>query len=496
MLRLPGRTQYGWRQKGNMEYCEMSATDLLNGYKELAFSPVEVTKSFLARVEWLNPTLNAFRIVDENGALKAARASEARWLAKAPLSVFDGLPASIKDQWPLKGFSTLSGSLTTDQEKISQEDAPAAQRLREGGAVFLGKTNLCEFSWNGVTRSALTGESRNPWNPDKNCGGSSGGAAIAAASRMSILNIASDGAGSIRIPAAFCGVFGFKPTYGLVPAYPQGLLINCSHTGPITKTVTEAALMMDAISQYDPREWLATGNPSPHYLRDLNQGIQGLRIAYCATIGGGNANPEILSIVKQALKVFTDLGAIVTEIDDDFPNPRPVFEVIYETSLAAGVEDISIAQKKLMDPGLLRNAEKGKKHSVQSLIKALGKREELGRWMNQFHQTFDLLITPQLAATAFDCGADVPANSAMTEWLDWSPYTYMFNMTQQPAAAVPCGFDGAGLPVALQIVGQRHADMLVLRAARAYESIRPFAVPAFSGAGASWPGHTPDPAQK
>ena len=460
-----------------MTFCDMPAPFLLRGYKNKAFSPVEVIDAFLERIDALNPVLNALRVVDHEGALRAARESEARWLAGRPASPFDGLPASIKDQWLLKGFSTLSGSLLSDPGKLSEEDSPAAQRLREGGAVFVGKTNLCEFSWNGVTRSALMGESRNPWNATKNCGGSSGGAAIAAAARLSLLNVASDGAGSIRIPSAFCGVFGLKPTYGRVPAYPQGLLPNCSHTGPITKTVHEAALMMDAITRYDAREWLAVGDPAPRYVAELDGGVAGLRIAYSAQLGGATADPQIVQAMEQAVQVFADLGALVTQAAPDVPDPRTAFEVIYETSLAAGLSNIPGAQHHLLDPGLVRNALKGRRHSVEDLMKSLGAREDLGRRMNLFHEEYDLLITPQLSVTAFDCGADVPPGRGMQEWLDWSPFTYLFNLTQQPAASVPCGFDSAGLPIAFQIVGPRHADLRVLQAARAYECVRPFVTP-------------------
>ena len=465
-----------------MSYCDMSTQTLIRGYKNKAFSPVEVTRAFLDRIDALDPVFNAFRVVDHEAALQAARASEQRWLVGSPLSPFDGLPASIKDQWLLKGFSTLSGSTLTDPGKLADEDSPAAQRLREGGAVFVGKTNLCEFSWNGVTRSTLMGESRNPWNPAKTCGGSSGGAAIAAAARMCLLNIASDGAGSIRIPAAFCGVFGFKPTFGRVPAYPQGMLPSCSHTGPITKTVYEAALMMDAITRYDPREWLATGDPQPSYVRDLDAGVAGLRIAFSKDLGRASADAEIVRAVETAVKVFADLGAIVTEVSPDIADPRPVFEVIYETSLAASLSNFPTEVHHRLDPGLVRNAVRGGRHSVEDLMKALYAREELGRRMNLFHEQYDLLITPQLAVTAFDCGADVPPGRGMQEWLDWSPYTFVFNLTQQPAASVPCGFDRSGLPIAFQIVGPRHSDRRVLQAASAYEGVAPFAVPVVDGA--------------
>ncbi|MCA1325617.1 amidase [Herbaspirillum sp. alder98] len=466
-----------------MELVETSVTDLLAGYRNRTISPVEVIGGFLSRIAQVDPLLNAFSEVDAQGAMQAAAASEQRWQKGQPLSPFDGLPASLKDQWPLQGFATRSGSLTTDPAKIATEDAPAAQRLREGGAVFLGKTNLCEFSWNGVTRSTLKGESRNPWNPRMNCGGSSGGAAIAAAARLSILNVGSDGAGSIRIPAAFCGVFGFKPTYGVVPAYPQGQLINCSHTGPITRTVLEAALMLDAITRYDPREWLATGDPQPRYVSQLDAGVKGLRIGYSRSLAGAHANEAVTRVVDQAVRVFADQGAILTEVDDDFPDPRPAFEVIYESSLAAGLENFTEDQKARLDPGLVRNGMRGFSHTAQALIRAFAAREELGRAMNLFHEQFDLLITPQLAVTAFECGQDVPAQSGMREWLDWSPFTYMFNLTQQPAAAVPCGFV-EGLPVALQIVGPRHADLRVMQAARAFEQIQPFATPVLAGIGA------------
>ena len=461
-----------------MSLCDLSAQQLIEGYRSGEFSPVKATNEFLMRVLRLNPLLNAFSFIDSEGALAAAKQSERRWAAKSPLSTFDGLPATIKDQWLLKGTPTRRGSLTTDGDDLATEDSPAAQRLREGGAVFLGKTTLCEFSWNGVNRSRLTGEGRNPWNVEKNSGGSSGGAAIAAATRMGLLHIASDGAGSIRIPAAFCGVFGFKPTYGRVPAYPQGLLPNCSHTGPITKTTYEAALMLDAITQYDPREWLATGDPKREYVARLDEGVAGLRIGFTCDMDVARPEPAIAAAVERVANVFRSLGAAVSEIPpQSFPDARLAFEIIYRTSLAASVTGIPEHLHSQLDPGLVRNAGIGSGYSVETLMKALGEREKLGRQMNLLHTQYDLLITPQVAVTAFDCGMDVPKGSQMSEWFDWSPYTYLLNLTQQPAASVPCGLDPDGLPLAVQLIGPRHGDLSVLQAARAFENVCPFGLP-------------------
>ena len=456
----------------------MSATELRRHYKTKRISPVEATRAVLRRIEARDGALNAFRFVAAEEALAAARESEARWAKGEPKGLIDGIPTTIKDQWLSKGWSTLRGSLVTAPDGPWDEDSPAVARLREHGAVFLGKTNMPEFGWKGVTDSPLTGISRNPWNPAKTCGGSSGGAAIAAASGMGMLNIGSDGAGSIRMPAGFCGVYGLKSTYGRVPAYPYGNLPGFSHTGPMVRTVADAALMLTVIAEPDPRDWLGLPAERRDWRIGLEDGVRGLRIAYSRTLGYAWVDDEIATLVDKAAEVFAELGAHVEERDPGFANPREPFEFFYTANMTATVDAIPREKRALMDPGYLRMAEEGRRHSAADLMRAWGARDALGRQMNAFHEEWDLLLTPQLPLAAFDAGIEYPEGRGMSSWFDWSPYTYPFNFTQQPAASLPCGFTKDGLPAALQIVGARYAEDVVLRASRAYESVHPFKMPA------------------
>ncbi|MCC7275526.1 MAG: amidase [Alphaproteobacteria bacterium] len=462
----------------------LPAATLVRLYRMRQLSPVEATRAALARIEAGDPVLNAFIHRAPEEALAAARESEARWMRGAPVGLVDGVPTSIKDQWLAKGWPTLRGTKTARRDGPWDEDSPAVARLREHGAVLLGKTNLPEFGWKGVTDSPLAGISRNPWDPSKTCGGSSGGAAIAAATGMGALHLGSDGAGSIRMPAGFSGVFGLKPTFARVPAYPYGLLPMCSHTGPMTRTVADAALMLNVMAEPDHRDWLAPLPDGRDYRVGLEAGVRGLRIAYSRTLGYAWVDPEIAALTDAAARVFADLGAAVEEVDPGFADPRVPFEMFYATSIATTLKRLGPEARAVVDPGYARMADAGARFSGIDLIEGWAAREAVGRHMNAFHQRFDLLLTPQLPLAAFAAGLEYPEGRGMTSWFDWSPFTYPFNWTGQPAASVPCGLTPAGLPAAIQIVGPRYGDALVLQASRAYESAVPFAMPGLSHIGA------------
>jgi len=458
----------------------MPAGELVRLYRARRLSPVEATRATLARIEAADPILNAFCHLDPEAALEAARESEARWMRGDPLGLVDGVPTTIKDQWMVRGWPTRKGSATTDPGP-SPDEAPAAGRLREHGAVLLGKTTMPEYGWKGVTDSPLHGVSRNPWNPARTCGGSSGGAAIAAAVGMGALNLGSDGAGSIRMPAGFCGVYGLKPTYARVPAFPYGLLPMCSHTGPMTRTVADAALMLTVMAEPDPRDWLGLPYDGRDWRIGIDSGVRGLRIAYSATLGYGWADPEIADLVARAARVFEELGATVEAVDPGFAEPRHHFTMLYKANMAASLKQLGPDAAARMDPGYLRMAGEGAGFSAVDLLEGWGVRDAVGRAMNAFHETYDLLLTPLQSVAAFEAGAEVPAGRDMAEWFDWSPFCYPFNWTGQPAASVPCGFTAEGLPAALQIVGPRYGEGLVLRASRAYESAHPFRMPGTGG---------------
>ncbi|HXR59613.1 MAG TPA: amidase [Burkholderiales bacterium] len=463
--------------KTKTDLCSLSAAELLGLYSRKRLSPVELTKAVLERIEQLNPVLNAFCLVDSAAALKAAKESEKRWLRKEPKGLLDGVPTSIKDLLVTKGWPTLRGSRTVDPKGPWNDDAPAVARLREHGAVILGKTTTPEFGWKGVTDSPLTGITRNPWNPKMTPGGSSGGAAAAAASGMGPLAIGTDGGGSIRIPCGFTGLFGLKPSFGRVPAWPLSPMGTVAHVGPMTRTVEDAALMLNVISMPDTRDWHGLPYDARDYRVGLNDGVKGLRIAFSEDLGYAKVDPEVLRIVKAAVRTFAALGARVEAKDPGFEDCGPMFSAHWFPGAAMIVRNTHPSKRRLLDPGLLETAKLGEKVSTSEYMAAVTKRGALGVHMNAFHEKYDLLLTPTLPLAAFKAGQEMASILKEKRWTDWTPFTYPFNLTQQPAASVPCGFTKKGLPVGLQIVGPRYNDALVLRAARAFESAHPFRMP-------------------
>ena len=455
------------------DVAKLAAAELVRLYRAKTLSPVEATEACLARIAERNADLNAFFVVADESALAQARASEQRWRDGAPIGPLDGVPATVKELCPTIGLPARSGSLTTP-DGPGTEDAPAVARMKEAGAILLGKTAMCEFGWKGVTDSPLLGVSRNPWNRDRTCGGSSGGAAIAAATGMGALHLGSDGAGSIRIPAAFCGVFGLKATFGRVPAYPPGRMA-LGHYGPLTRSVEDAAFMMNTIAKPDARDCTALPYDGADYVAALEGGVRGWRIAYCPALCDAKADADVLQVAGAAVRVFESLGAHVEEVASPIPDPRSLFDAMWSASMAQIYRKIPEDRHGLLDPGFAAVARAGLALTANELLDAVAARLRDGTTMSRFHERYDLLVTPQMPTTAFAAGVDFPQDRGMTSWLDWSSYTYAFNWTQQPAASVPCGFGDDGMPVALQLVGARYDEARVLRASRAFERARPFA---------------------
>src|SRR4029078_6278347 len=389
--------------------------------------------------------------------------------------LLDGVPVSIKDIILTKGWSTLRGSKTIDPKGPWNDDAPVVARLREHGAVLLGKTTTPEFGWKGVTDGPLTGITRNPWNSAKTPGGSSGGGAAAVASGMGPLTIGTDGGGALRITCAFTGLFGLKPSFGRVPAWPLSPFGTVAHVGPIARSVTDAALMLNVLSLPDARDWHALRYDSRDWRSGLDQGVDDLRIAFSPELGYANVDAEVADIVRKAVKVFTELGAQVEEKHPGFENPEPIFRAHWFAGAAALLAAIAAARRQFIDPGLLEVAAEGEKISAGEVMAAQMKRGALGAHMTLFHRAYALLVTPTLAVAAFDAGVEFPPGK--TRWIDWTPFSFPFNLTQQPAASIPCGLTRDGLPVGLHIVGPRYNDGIVLRAARAFETARPIAMP-------------------
>ncbi|QIB45666.1 amidase [Streptomyces aureoverticillatus] len=450
------------------ELTDLTAVQLVDGYRKGEFSPVDVTRAVLRRAEDVQPAVNAFVRLDHEGALAQAGESTERWRRGEPAGLVDGVPVTVKDILLQRGAPTFRGSKSVSEEGAWDEDAPSVARLREHGAVFVGKTTTPEFGWKGVTDSPRHGVTRNPYDTSRTAGGSSGGSAAAVALGAGPLSLGTDGGGSVRIPAAFCGIFGFKPTYGRVPLYPASAFGTLAHVGPMTRDAADAALMMDVISGPDARDWSHLGPVAGSFRDGLDGGVRGLRVAYSASLGGQVAvRPAVAAAVRDAVGKLASLGAYVEEADPDFADPVDAFHTLWFSGAARVVQHLPPARRELLDPGLREICAQGARFSALDYLAAVDVRMALGRRMGLFHETYDLLVTPTLPVTAFEAGVEVPGKSGLRRWTGWTPFTYPFNLTQQPAATVPCGVDGEGLPVGVQVVAARHADALVLRVAQA-----------------------------
>lgn len=447
---------------------QMNAVELLARYRDKSLSPVEVAEDALLRIERYNSAVNAYCHVDPQGALQAARASEQRWFKGTPCGALDGVPASIKDLTLTQGMPTRKGSRTTTAQGPWEIDAPFSAFMRKAGAVLLGKTTTPEFGWKGVTDNPLYGITRNPWDTRLTAGGSSGGAAAAASLNLGVLHQGSDAGGSIRIPCAFTGTFGIKPTFGYVPQWPASSMTILSHLGPMTRTVEDSVLMLQTVARPDARDGLIGAPRTTPWLAQSDD-LKGLRIAYSPNFGYVDVDPQVARVVAQAVQRLAELGAHVEQVDPGFSDPLEIFNTLWFAGAARLAGQLSSAQRELMDPGLQRIAGLGERITLEQYSTALEARAALVAHMNDFHQRYDILVSPMLPITAFAAGHNVPPESSLTDWMQWTPFTYPFNLTQQPAASVPCGLADNGLPVGLHVVGARFADDQVLRVCRAYE---------------------------
>jgi aspartyl-tRNA(Asn)/glutamyl-tRNA(Gln) amidotransferase subunit A len=438
---------------------------------------VEVTQAYLLRITELDPALRAFITVAAESALAQAQASAERWARGQSLGPLDGIPLALKDNMDVAGLPCTAGTQALAQ-RVPSQDATVWQRLAQAGAVLLGKLNMHEAALGATTDNAVFGRCMNPLREGHTPGGSSGGSAAAVAAHLCAAALGSDTMGSVRIPAAFCGNFGLKPSFGRVPAYPLSPMGTVAHLGPHTMSVRDAALMTNVLKQPDARDWTSLPPDASDYTVGLEDGIRGLRIAYSPTLGyAQNVHPEISAAVHAAVQQLQALGAHVEQIDPGFEDPLEITTGLWFLGAYTVWKGLSAEQQAVADPDFQAEAELGAQLSALQIQQLNQRRGVLGSHMRQFMQRFDLLVTPAVSIPAFEARAAGTVAMDPVSMLGWTPFSYPFNLTQQPAITVPCGLTMSGLPMGLQIVGPMFGDALVLRAARAYESVMPVARP-------------------
>jgi aspartyl-tRNA(Asn)/glutamyl-tRNA(Gln) amidotransferase subunit A len=445
----------------------LSAREMTRQYQAVSLSPVDVLDAALAQLEKVNPALNAVCLLDAATGRSMAAQSAARWRQGTPCGPLDGVPVAIKDTAHVVGWPTRIGSHSTSPAPSTQ-DTPGVARLREAGAVFFCKTTTPEFGWKGITHGPLTGITRNPWDPSRTPGGSSGGSAVLVATGVVPLATGGDGGGSIRIPAAMSGVYGLKPSYGLVPTFP-GSGGSLAVYGGLSRDVADTALLLRVLSQPDARDSFAVPYRDVDYEAALPQGVAGLRIAYSPDLGFPIVDPAVANGIAPAIAALREAGARVETVTLDLSSARAALDVVWRAAFGGMVRDMDGAQLQALDPGLLQLGVSLHALTASDLQGAQDAMRALSQRMQLFHQAYDLLLTPTLPITAFAAGVDTPDATRFPSWYDWTPFTWPFNLTRQPAASVPCGFVD-GLPIGLQIIGPMFSEAMILRASRCVEA--------------------------
>jgi Asp-tRNA(Asn)/Glu-tRNA(Gln) amidotransferase A subunit family amidase len=465
------------------ELCFTAATELGRLYRTGALSPVELTEAVLGRIERLNPRLNAFLTVTAERAREEARAAEARARRGALLGPLDGVPYSLKDLEPTAGVRTTFGSRWFEQN-VPAEDGAVAGRLRATGGVLLGKTNTPHFGHKDCCDNLIGPPCRNPWKLDRTSGASSGGAGSAVAAGLGPVAHGSDGGGSIRIPAVLCGIFGLKPSFGRVPCHPSADYWTArSHQGPMTRTVRDAALLLQAMAGPDPRDPLTIDAVPEDYLAACDGDLRGLRVVWSADLGYAPVDPEVRRLCEAAARRFADFGCALEARDPGWPDPGAFHKVIYEVNVAARQVERAAEHPDWIEPSLRAMIDNARGVSAIEHTQALLARSVFYDQVRRFFDGCDLLLTPQMPVGAWAADPGPGPHQGPTEiggrptptMFDRLHFTFPFNLTGQPAATVPCGFTSEGLPVGLQIVGRWHADTTVLRAAACFETAAPWA---------------------
>jgi aspartyl-tRNA(Asn)/glutamyl-tRNA(Gln) amidotransferase subunit A len=458
----------------------LPATELAKKFRARKISPVEVVKTLLSRIERLEPRVNAFAHLAAEQAIDAAKAAEAGLMRLGKIGPLHGVPVTIKDlAWTSDMPTQLGSHIFAGNRPAS--DAPMVRRLREAGAIVLGKTTTSEMGWTGVSRSPLTGITHNPWKHGFNAGASSAGAGAACAAGYGPLHQGSDGAGSIRMPAHFCGVYGIKPSFGRVPYWPLPTGDFTSHIGPMTRTVADAALMLSVMAGADPVEYTTLETPPADYVGKLSAlcapgALKGKKIAYSADLGHARVDPDVAALVRGAAEKFA-AGAIIEDVTPEWGAEGPALARLFWSAHTSRQRPLLEEWESRMDPGLVACVRDGAAVTMTDYMIARERKYAYVGRIHEFFRTWDFLITPSVSVAAFPAERLQPDHWPQHpwDWMSWAEFSYPFNMSWNPAASIPCGFTADGLPVGLQIVGRRFDDLGVLQISAAFEQALPWA---------------------
>jgi aspartyl-tRNA(Asn)/glutamyl-tRNA(Gln) amidotransferase subunit A len=456
------------------------ATELRKMIAAKKVSPVELTELYFRRIDNLDKRLNNYLTLDHDGAMESARSAERAVMKGAKLGPLHGLPISIKDLEITKGLRTTGGSLAF-KNRVPTEDSVVAERIKKAGAIVLGKTNTPEFGLLGRTENRLGDPCRNPWDPTRNTGGSSGGAGGSAVAGLCALAQGSDGGGSIRIPSSFCGVYGIKPTLGRVPRYSgaaaPALPNQFSQPGPMTRTVLDSALLLQVLAGHDPRDATSLRDKPADYVKAASKPIKGLKIAWSADYGYAPVDPEVVKVCARAARVFEDLGCTVEDAGLKLDAPFDAFWPLFTANAVAAYGGLLKEKSHLLTDYTLAQLEYGASVTGPQYAAAIGRMDRLRAQFTDLLTRFDLLLSPTMAVPAFEHGKPPPviAGKKVDAFWGYLPFTYPINMAGNPAASIPCGYSKERhLPIGLHIVGRRGDEATILAASAAFEQARPW----------------------
>jgi aspartyl-tRNA(Asn)/glutamyl-tRNA(Gln) amidotransferase subunit A len=449
---------------------DLSAHELSAAYRTRKLSPLEVTRAALSRIEAWEKKINAMYVIDADGALEMAAASQERWRRRKPLSAIDGVPITIKDNIATKGFPTPVGTAAGDMTP-STSDAPPTARVREAGCVLLGKTTMPDFGMLASGVSSLHGITRNPWNVARNSAGSSSGAAAAIVAGYGPFALGTDIGGSVRLPAAYNGIFAFKPSLGRIPIYPPYL---GRVVGPMTRNVTDAALLMTALSRPDARDYMALPYQRIDWTKALPGDVKGKKLGLMLEAGVGlEPQPAVRRAIERAAKAFARAGALVEPVSPFVTDEMLAgLDHFFQARLLAEYDLLPPKRKAKVLPFIATWCKRAKRLTAVDALRALGQVFLMREKAVAAIQKFDFLLSPTSPITAYAVDEATPGNDPAKPF-EHIGFTAPFNMSEQPACSICAGYDADGLPIGLQIVGHRFDDIGVLRMARAYETLRP-----------------------